>query len=258
MEGDPKRALKRIGQYFKAIQLQADVDRPKAYCYSHDFGSGLKLMEHSWVLNPFVRFFEQQLINNPQRIVWAGDYADGEKLTEAEIKEYAKRLFKESTQHYAEKYITKLCLNPSSTKEKNNIILAGIENELHKDGLTLYSMCDSPKVTKLTHNEEIKGNKWDYEFKCLVPLKETRYLVNHTKKEYIDKNKTPNNDGWRVHPLPLLCCNSNQRGGGDFYSEDKTQLSFIGRWVKDKIEVVSVKTKIPKGYTEIKPNFEEK
>jgi hypothetical protein len=83
-------------------------------------------------------------------------------------------------------------------------------------------------------------------------------LVNHTKKEYVDKNKTPNNDGWRVHPLPLLCCNSNQMGGGDFYSEDKTQLSFIGRWVKDKIEVVSVKTKIPKGYTEIKPNFEEK
>ena len=247
-----------MGQYYQAIQLQADVDRPKAYCYSHDFGSGLKLMEHSWVLNPFVRFFEQQLINNPQRIVWAGDYADCEKLTEKEIKYFSKQMMKESLEHYTEKYITKLCLNPSSTKEKNDIILAGIEAELRKDELNLYSMCDMPTVLKLTHNEEIKGNKWDYKFKCLVPLKETRYLVNHTKKEYVDKTKVPNNDGWSVHPLPLLTSMGCGQGGGDFYSEDKKQLSFVGRWAKDTIEVVSVKTKIPKGYTEIKPNFEEK
>ena len=118
-------------------------------------------------------------------------------------------------------------------------------------------MCDSPKVTKLTHNEEIKGDKWDYEFKCLVPLKETRYLVNHTKKEYVDKNKTPNNDGWRVHPLPLLTCDfCNGRGGGDFNGTDPNNL--VSRWTRNLIEVVSTKKKIPKGYTEIKPNFEEK
>ena len=35
-------------------------------------------MEHSWMLNPFVRFIENQLMLQAQKLVWAGDYADNE------------------------------------------------------------------------------------------------------------------------------------------------------------------------------------
>ena len=77
-----------MGQYWKPIFL-SENNKPKNYVYSHDFGSGLKLMEHSWMKNPLVRFVEKQLIDNPQKLVWAGDYADNENpetITETEIK----------------------------------------------------------------------------------------------------------------------------------------------------------------------------
>lgn len=45
---------------------------------SHRFGSGLKLMEHSWIGNRFVAEVEHFLVANPCRLVWAGDYADEE------------------------------------------------------------------------------------------------------------------------------------------------------------------------------------
>ena len=43
-----------------------------------------------------------------------------------------------------------------------------------------------------------------------------KYLVNHIKKEYINcdsyKTKAITDDGWCIHPLPLLTCVGN--GGG--------------------------------------------
>ena len=50
-----------MGQYYKPIFLNEN-NKPISYAYSHDFGSGLKLMEHSWMLTPFVRFIENQLM----------------------------------------------------------------------------------------------------------------------------------------------------------------------------------------------------
>ena len=38
-----------MGQYYKPINLD-----DKQWLYSHDFGDGLKLMEHSWIGNDFV------------------------------------------------------------------------------------------------------------------------------------------------------------------------------------------------------------
>lgn len=82
---------------------------------------------------------------------------------------------------------------------------------------------------------------------------ETRYVVNHSKKEFVDKFSVPEIKDWKgakIHPLPLLTCEGNGRGGGDFRGENK----FVGTWARD---VISVESKKPQGYTEIKPNFEE-
>ena len=77
-----------------------------------------------------------------------------------------------------------------------------------------------------------------------------RYIVNHTKKEYVDKDIVPEDEeGWKVHPLPLLTCEGNGRGGGDYHLWNE----FIGYWSRDKI---SVEKEAPKGYTELIPNFE--
>ena len=38
--------------------------------------NGLKLMEHSWLKNPFLMAMTKQLYNHKGKLVWCGDYAD--------------------------------------------------------------------------------------------------------------------------------------------------------------------------------------
>lgn len=111
--------------------------------------------------------------------------------------------------------------------------------------------------------DECKGRKTNLYSRCkdinkVNPTEkftttETRYVVNHSKKEFVDKFSVPEIKDWKgakIHPLPLLTCEGNGRGGGDFRGENK----FVGTWARD---VISVESKKPQGYTEIKPNFEE-
>ena len=69
---------------------------------------------------------------------------------------------------------------------------------------------------------------------------------------FVDKTKVPDNDGWAIHPLPLLTCEGNGRGGGDFYG--RRGMKLVGSWARHRI---SVSNKVPKGYKEIKFNLIE-
>lgn len=85
-----------------------------------------------------------------------------------------------------------------------------------------------------------------------------RFLVNETKKEYVDLWNIPCvSQGYDINPLPILTAgfNTNGRGGGDY---DGLSLDFVGRWCGDVINYLKAgKTYMdkPKGYTEIKPDF---
>jgi hypothetical protein len=215
-----------MGQYYRPLFL-TENNKPKAFVDTHDFGSGLKLMEHSWLKNPMVRFVERQLMVEPQKVVWAGDYADNEdpkKITSEEIKALAD----EESEYY--------------NSEK-----------LRKDGVNLYFLADC--VGKLIHDERV-DDKYNHDFKgkTIAPLT-AKYLVNHDKKEFVNKTKVPKDgDGWAIHPLPLLTCEGNGRGGGDFYINTERKqgnVSLIGTWARDRIGVVSRKSDIPKDYKEI-------
>ena len=69
-----------MGQYYKAAVLKEDYKSNNPVVESiesWDYGSGAKLMEHSYVGNPFVNRAIGLLQDNPgSRFVWAGDYAD--------------------------------------------------------------------------------------------------------------------------------------------------------------------------------------
>ena len=69
-----------MGQYYKPAILGKNKKTVLQWIYSHSFGSGLKLMEHSWAKNPFVRAVESLIFQNPQRIVWGGDYAEADAI----------------------------------------------------------------------------------------------------------------------------------------------------------------------------------
>lgn len=75
-------------------------------------------------------------------------------------------------------------------------------------------------------------------------LKKYRYILNHTTKQFVDKTKVPDKDGWAIHPLPLLTCEGNGNGGGDYRGDE----SIIGSWAR---HTISVDESIPEGYTEL-------
>jgi hypothetical protein len=78
-----------------------------------------------------------------------------------------------------------------------------------------------------------------------VTLGEHPFLVNHTKRQFVDKSKVPKGlGGFQIHPLPLLTCEGNGRGGGDF---DGTS-PLIGSWARD---VISAEKTAPDGFTEL-------
>jgi hypothetical protein len=169
-----------MGQYYYPIVLSADGKIVVWMC-AHNYGNGLKLLEHSYLGNNFVSTFEFGLSpegpHHKSRVVWAGDYADNEP-----------------------------------DQEKN-----------------LYRMCN--------------------EYTMIVPQeKDTtmyRYIVNHSKKQFVDTMACKSGEeGMKYHPLPLLTCEGNGRGGGDYRGDSP----LIGAWARDVISVEEVK---PEGFEEL-------
>lgn len=180
-----------MGQYYKPISIDK-----KQFLYSHTYGNGLKLMEHSWLTNDFVNVVENLIAPggawHGDKIVWAGDYADPDK------------------------------------NRKNN----------------LYEIVGRSDKNKIQPRPEKKN---------------FRYVLNDDTKEFVDTKKIPLSDvyyegdkayPYTIHPLPILTCEGNGRGGGDLRKES----DLVGKWARNR---VSVSTRKPKGYTEIEFNLFE-
>lgn len=106
--------------------------------------------------------------------------------------------------------------------------------------------------TKLVYeNIWVKGN--DSAFNKTPEVHLDGYLINHSKckyidlKTYIEYNKE---DGWCVHPLPLLTAIGNGRGGGDYRGFNDYQ---VGAWAMDLIEYTHEK---PESYHEVLTLFD--
>jgi len=65
----------KMGQYYNPINIES-----MEWLYSHDYGDGLKLMEHSYIGNKFVGAVMKLLTKGnkwyKKPIVWCGDYAE--------------------------------------------------------------------------------------------------------------------------------------------------------------------------------------
>ena len=66
-----------MGQYYKTVILSKEGKIQHSF-HPHAYENGLKLMEHSYMGNNMMNAVERFLIDNPSRLVWAGDY-DSEK-----------------------------------------------------------------------------------------------------------------------------------------------------------------------------------
>ena len=68
-----------MGQYYSPVIIEIDEETNEVSVVKHwdsfDYGVGCKLMEHSWRQSNFMSEIMNSLYHNPQRLVWAGDYA---------------------------------------------------------------------------------------------------------------------------------------------------------------------------------------
>lgn len=79
-----------------------------------------------------------------------------------------------------------------------------------------------------------------------------KYIINHTTKEYVVVPKLKRDEDFVIHPLPILTCDGNGRGGGDLYNS--TDEEFIGIWAYNVIESAN---KVPSGYKKLDVHFVE-
>ena len=83
-----------------------------------------------------------------------------------------------------------------------------------------------------------------------------RYVVNHTKKIFVDFNEYKENSktesGRVIHPIPLLTVAGNGRGGGDYCG---SCMEEVGTWCMD---VISVEDFPPDEYEKISVQFVER
>jgi hypothetical protein len=176
-----------MGQYYKAINVDkmeavSPWDCKTVYTNADGkkmrLGQGAKLMEHSYIDNPYVGSIENLLTPDGEwykaRLVWGGDYADQEE---------------------------------GETDENNNLYT--LVNEIIK-----------PKKKTL-------DKKW-------------KFVCNHDLKVCYERPKFEK-DKWIINPLPLLTCEGNGRGGGDFRGEDDR----LGLWARDQI---SIEAELPKEF----------
>jgi hypothetical protein len=133
-------------------------------------------------------------------------------------------------------------LRPGGKFYKSRVVWAGdyADNELsgsvimngkERTKVNLYYLCyNAPKLT-------LPGD---------VDTSKYPYVVNHTLREFVDKQKMPRmRDGLKFHPLPLLTCEGNGLGGGDYRGDDE---EFIGIWSRN---VISIEKEKPHGYNEV-------
>ena len=153
---------------------------------------------------------------------WANshDYNNGLKLMEHS---YIKNTFVGAI----EKQLT-----PHGSWYKSKIVWAGDYADNDEGDVNLYDKAD--ESTKFVPPAGLVDKSY-------------KYLINHSKRLFVNKTKIKSIPDWKgakIHPLPLLTCEGNGRGGGDF----KGEHHLIGSWARDIISVEAVK---PLNYEEV-------
>jgi hypothetical protein len=192
-----------MGQYYKPVNLDK-----QEFLLCYDYGSGAKLMEHSWIQNPMVTAILIALTPagrwHRDHLVWAGDYMD------------------------------------------EGLFLEGINGKNESD-LTLYDCCIVKEGQPAAPINKVRL--------ILPDGPEPKFIADHDTKEYVSLDNLPEEEptdpGWHIHPLPLLTCSGNGRGGGDFRANN----IYTGRWSGHSISAEFI---VPEGHTEIWPNFTER
>lgn len=127
-------------------------------------------------------------------------------------------------------------LSPKGPFWKSRLVWAGDYADEEPDSKkNLYHIAQEDEKDKRLFSENGVGDEY-------------KYLINHTKKQYVVKGKPGR---LVIHHLPLLTAEGIGRGGGDFRGDGEEH---VGAWARD---VISVECEVPEDYEEVYFHFEE-
>jgi len=189
--------------------------------YSHEFDSGMKLMEHSWIGNDFVNAVYSLIYKNKKRVAWIGDYSGDDYVETSDA--YAKAL--------PEKEFMEIYSKVWAEKDKYRIP----KKHFSPHDLNILTQ-ETKRMYLLNHAKKLY-------------LDMNRYIFDATVKDGTGK-------GWCVNPLPLLTACGDGRGGGDFRNSSKNKGDKdVGIWAFDLLEYTDY---VPDGYPEAQFCFIER
>lgn len=158
-------------------------------------------------------------------------------------------------------FVNAVCLDVYESKEKRRIAWIGdyADDYLEWNEGKTFNGLNRRQIVRLFHQcrdcDGVAVKPTDFNL-------DGKFLVNHTKKEYVDCSKfftnsvmhTKNGD-WCIHPLPLLTCIGNGLGGGDYTdATDNSTEDYVGYWAWNEI---SIEDTAPADYAELCPIFKE-
>jgi hypothetical protein len=253
-----------MGQYYRFIFL-SESGEILHWINSYDFHCS-KMMEFAWqskdgLCEAVEGFIAGPLIlangnfrgeSKPRyRIVCAGDYGSPEPKPQGSQWTQKKQDLEtvldavKGTRRYSlldgvsyQEVVDFLQKSPLDYTDTDRTFIQNCINAWHTYNMkkNLYHMCDD--LPNLKIKPQTVSSKW-------YP-----YIVNHTRKEYVDKRKNSECKKRRggdessdeedyemmIHPLPLLVSETAGGGGGDYHG---TNESDVGCWARDVITMES-------------------
>lgn len=221
-----------MGQYYKAVVLNNECKKENTnegkvatYAYSFDCGEGQKLMEHSYVGDTFVNVFSNLIymkdVNNGISYTEDGKFAGLPVVWAGDYADYE-------------------------------------DEKVNGQEVNIYDLCDD-KVKLNVTDEMVSKNDGNVPYKYFVNLDDMEFvnldeMIEYNVKQFREYgSKEFDIVEETVHPLPLLTCEGNGRGGGDY---DGDSMEYIGRWARKRVVATNVEPDASR-FKEIKPKFVE-
>lgn len=198
-----------MGQYYYPVLMTAKGGKTIASFLSHDFdNNGLKLTEHSYCGNAFVESVIAKAMAQlkPVTLAWVGDYADyDEDLarrpddgTGRDYKAIFHRAFRATE-------TDKGRVGPDDAEILEYLKLA--------DNVVIYDLALRQKVSVRRYRE---------------------HVIAH-RAETGSEPSWEEDEDFILHPLPLLTCIGNGKGGGDYWG---TCMESVGSWALHPIAIL--------------------
>lgn len=222
-----------MGQYYLAVLMgpRGDVLAWILPSQFHQFG---KLREQYTKASAIVHAVMLCLTHaggyHKCRVVWAGDYADTEEeaATEDGMHENLYHMCSaEDDSAYAKRCLSAYFLKRLVASHEVAANASVFVSDVYASKLAL------PAVPVPVSVSVSVSASADDKVTVAVPVADEDgcncILVNHTKNLFVDTRKHA-----EIHPLPLLTCEGNGRGGGDYSGP---HMEYVGSWARDILSV---------------------